>query len=435
MIQTSMSHAIEAAGLPPDAFRDELAVVTGAGQGIGRQTARTLASLGAQVVLAELSAGGAEAAAEIAAAGGRAHFIQTDVSDEASVAALFSELKAFRPVSLLLNNAAYEPVAGVLELPVAAWDRALGVNLRGAFLTCRAVLPAMVAQGRGTIINLVSAEAMPGMAAYIASKQGLVGLTQSLAAEVGEQGIRVVALAPGMVDTPGLRAVAARLAPRLGMTPEQFLAVSLHAAYDGLMPVRHAAAAVAFLAARLAETYHGQVVTGYTVLEQAGLIAPPPIPGTSGPMRRPERHGGAPSTDRAARLRRALDLAQQLQTSLIQTDAEFDRLPIFARPLAHGGFQSKTGRRLQDGLKAVGKLTEQLQRMQSYHAVGDAEYAVDLPRLTDWLTRLAAYYDDVPAQTARFTRDAATLEAVAHQSGERAAVARQLLALATELNG
>jgi hypothetical protein len=140
------------------------------------------------------------------------------------------------------------------------------------------------------------------------------------------------------------------------------------------------------------------------------------------------------SLDRSARLRQALDLAGQIQTGLLQTDAEFDRLPICARPLAHGGFQSKTGRRLQDGLKTVAKLTEQLQRMQSYHAVGDAEYAVDLPRLRDWLTRLAAYYDDVPAQTARFTRDAATLEWVAQQSEARAAAARQLLALLAGFN-
>jgi hypothetical protein len=341
----------------------------------------------------------------------------------------------FGPASLLINNAAYEPVAGVLDMPVADWDRALAVNLRGAFLTCRVALPGMLERGHGTIVNLVSAEAMAGMAAYIASKQGLVGFTQSLAAEVGDRGVRVIALAPGMVDTPGLRAVAARLAPRLGLTPAQFLAVSLHSAYDGLMPVSHAAAAVAYLAARLAADYHGQVVTGYTVLEEAGLIAPAPGSGLPRPAAQPEAGAVTPGSDRASRLGRALDLAQKVQTGLIQTSSDIDRLPIFARPLAHGGFQSKTGRRIQDGLKAIGKLTEQLQRMQSYHAVGDAEYALDLPRLLDWLTRLATYYDDVPAQTARFTRDPATLQAVAHQSEERAAAARQLLALAPDLNG
>ncbi len=119
---------------------------------------------------------------------------------------------------------------------------------------------------------MVSAEAMPGLSAYIASKQGIVGFSQSLDLEVEASNIQVIAFAPGMVDTPGIRASAPALAPLLGMTEEQFLTTPLHAAYDGLMPPEHAGVATVYLVARLAKEAHGQVINGYEVLEKAGVL-------------------------------------------------------------------------------------------------------------------------------------------------------------------
>ncbi len=252
----------------------QAAVVTGAGRGIGRETARALAWLGARVVVAELNEVlGTETRQIIASEGGEALFIRTDVSDAESVAGLARQVHtAFGIVSILVNNAIYICETPVAEMSIEDWDRTLAVNLRGTFLTCRTFLPEMLAKKHGVIVNMISTDAMPGLSAYIASKQGITGFSQSLALEVSGQGVSVIPFGPGMVDTPGIRSVAEGLAPRLGMSPEQFLSIPLHPAFDGLMPAEYAGAATAYLIAALAEEFHGEMVTGYDVLERAGLI-------------------------------------------------------------------------------------------------------------------------------------------------------------------
>jgi len=135
----------------------------------------------------------------------------------------------------------------------------------------------MLARKRGVILNMISAEAMPGLSAYIASKGGITGFSQSLALEVEGQGVRVIPFGPGMVDTPGIRNVAPELAPQLGIRTEQFLPMPLHPAFDGLMPAAYAGAATAYLVAKLADEFHGKIVTGYEVLERAGVIESPGI--------------------------------------------------------------------------------------------------------------------------------------------------------------
>ncbi|HYF76155.1 MAG TPA: SDR family NAD(P)-dependent oxidoreductase, partial [Symbiobacteriaceae bacterium] len=193
-------------GLRTDELAGQVAVITGAGQGIGREAALALAGLGAKVVVADINADtGAETARLINDAGGTAVFVQTDISREADVARLAMwTLADFGPAHILINNAILSPVASLMEMTPDEFDRVIAVNLRGAYLTCRAFVPGMLTHHLGTIINMVSMDAMANMSAYIASKQGLAGFSQSLAAELGHEGIRVVAFAPGFVETPGL---------------------------------------------------------------------------------------------------------------------------------------------------------------------------------------------------------------------------------------
>lgn len=266
--------AIVQTGLPRTALAGKVIVVTGSGRGIGRETALACAWLGAHVVIAEMADKGAATAREILETGGKALFVQTDVSNEASVTALVAKThQAFGPVDVLVNNASVCPVASVIETDPLLFDRVTEVNLRGPFLTCRAFLPDMLARGHGTIVNLVATDdALPGLAAFSASKQGLISLTRVLAAEVGPQGVKVIGLAPGMVDTPTMRSIAPALARRLGMTLEEFLKSLSHPAYAGWMPADHAGAAAAYLIARLADEYHGEVVSSYTLLERAGIV-------------------------------------------------------------------------------------------------------------------------------------------------------------------
>ena len=184
-----------------------VAIVTGAGRGIGRAIARAFAAEGAAVVLASRTpAELAAAAAEIRDAGGCVLVVPTDVTAEAAVEALVREaLTRFSRVDILVcaaGSAAFGPVA---DAKTADWDAMLAVNLRGVLLACRAVLPAMIGQRAGTIINIASIaarRAIPGAAAYSATKAGVVAFSRVLAEELRGAGVRVGVLLPGAVDTP-----------------------------------------------------------------------------------------------------------------------------------------------------------------------------------------------------------------------------------------
>lgn len=399
-------------GLRIDELAGQVAVITGAGQGIGREAALALAGLGAKVVLADINADtGKETARLIADAGGTAVFVQTDVAREADVARLAMwTLADFGPAHILINNAISSPVASLMEMTPDEFDRVIAVNLRGAYLTCRAFVPGMLTHRRGTIINMVSLDAMANMSAYIASKQGLAGFSQSLAAELGHESIRVISFAPGFVETPGLLAAGERLAPRMGLTAAEFARLSLHPAYSGTMPAADAGLATAYLAARLADDYAGEVVTGYAVLERAGLIAAPDAPA--------EAPGASVSP--AAALQDAAALAADLGRILAETEAEFARLPLFVRPLARGGFKSKSGQSFPDWRRTVEQLTTALQQGRPTHP--------DLPSL---LQRLLTYYQGVPAETARFTKDPPTLKEVSDSSARRVHLIETLMTTLT----
>jgi 3-oxoacyl-[acyl-carrier protein] reductase len=184
-----------------------VAIVTGGGHGIGKAYCEGLALNGAAVVVAEIDGDAAErTASELRGTGARALEVQTDVADEASTRAMAQRaLDAFGRIDVLVNNAAVFatiPVSRVLleEISVDEWDRVMAVNLRGIFLSCKAVLPAMRQQGYGKIINISSTTALRGprtMIHYTTSKGGVLSFTRSLAREVGSSGIRVNAIAPG----------------------------------------------------------------------------------------------------------------------------------------------------------------------------------------------------------------------------------------------
>lgn len=188
-------------------LKDQVALVTGAGRGIGRAVALAFAREGAAVALAARTTSELEAvAAQIKSRAGRALVVPTDVTREASVGALVEQvLGDFKRVDILVTAAGVATFAPLVDTKTEEWDRMLAVNLRGVFLACRTVLPAMMRQRRGTIINIVSIaakRAIPGNAAYAASKHAVLGLTQVLAEEMRAHGVRVGALCPGAVDTP-----------------------------------------------------------------------------------------------------------------------------------------------------------------------------------------------------------------------------------------
>jgi NAD(P)-dependent dehydrogenase (short-subunit alcohol dehydrogenase family) len=411
--------AAERLGLGRDTFASQTAVVTGGGRGIGREIVRTLAWLGARVVIAEVADSGEEVERLVREAGGVGRWIRTDVSNEADVARLaHATREAYGSADILINNAIVCPPASVLEMAVALWDEVIGVNLRGTFLTCKAFLPEMLNRRRGTIVNMISTDAMPYLSAYMASKAGIAAFSQSLAGEVGESGVRVIALAPGFVDTPGLRGAARVLGPRMGLGEEQFMQLSLHPAYAGAMPAEDAAAATAYLLAQLADEYHGEQVTGYTVLERAGYLRPPRSPFGKNPRAAGE---AIPASPGAGPMAEAGAICQRLTEMLKETEAELARLPIFVRPMARMGFRSKAGQSTNDWTRTVADVTALVERLAGGDQTARSELRARRDPLSVLCGKLQTYYRDAPAETARFAQDRDFLRQVEATSQQRIA--------------
>jgi 3-oxoacyl-[acyl-carrier protein] reductase len=183
-----------------------VAFVTGAAQGIGRAIALALAEDGADLVLGDLNLEKLEATArEVEGLGRKALALHLDVSSSDSVqAAVAKTLETWGKIDILVNNAGITKDNLVLRMKPQDWDAVLGVNLNGAFHCIRTVLPGMVKQRYGRIVNIASVVAQsgnPGQANYIASKAGVIGLTKAVASEVGSRNITVNAVAPGFIAT------------------------------------------------------------------------------------------------------------------------------------------------------------------------------------------------------------------------------------------
>lgn len=187
----------------------KVALVTGAARGIGRGIALRFAREGAQVGVLDLHQEVCQQVAdEIAAAGGEAIALGTDIRNEGQVSRAVSQLsERFGPVNVLVNNAAVMPSGALHETAVDDFDRCLAVNLRGTYLMSRAVIPGMLAEGRGSIIHMASVTGMlglPGIAVYSATKGALIALARAMSTDYARQGIRVNTVSPGTIDSPML---------------------------------------------------------------------------------------------------------------------------------------------------------------------------------------------------------------------------------------
>ena len=197
-----------------------VAVVTGAAQGIGKVIAKTLAERGAAVAGWDVVGDKVkETAEEIKAAGQRAIGLQVDVTDSRQVQeAAGKTADALGTIDILVNNAGITKDGLLLRMPEEAWDAVLNVNLKGAFLCCRAVARYMVRKRWGRIINMSSTVGIvgnAGQANYAASKAGLIGMTKSLSRELASRNITVNALAPGFIETDMVKALPEQLKKRL----------------------------------------------------------------------------------------------------------------------------------------------------------------------------------------------------------------------------
>ncbi len=220
------------------AIKNKVAVITGAGQGVGRATAQLFAQEGAQVVLfSHTRAHLDESLQAITSIGGHGLAIVGDVAREEDVQELFRQVQeSYGRIDILVNCAGIVAVRPFVEMDAATWDRVIDVNLRGTFLCCREAFRMMIAQQQGVIVNISSlsgvkgVEKFPGLSAYNVSKSGVAGLTEILAVEGKPHNIRVCAVSPGAIDTEMLRQAAPHL--KAGMTPEDLAEILLFLADD-----------------------------------------------------------------------------------------------------------------------------------------------------------------------------------------------------------
>ena len=248
-----------------------VALVTGAGRGIGAATAKRLAEEGARVTLADLDIEGAQrVAAEISALGAEATAVRCDVSNrDDAQQAVETAIEKFGQLDILVNNAGVLRDNLLFKMSDDDWDTVLDVHLKGAFLCARAAQKYMVERKYGRIISLSSTSALGnrGQTNYSAAKAGMQGLTRTLAIELGPFGITANAVAPGFIDTDMTRATA----QRLGLSPEQF-----QQGMAQMIPLRRVgqpsevASVIAFLASEDASYVSGQVI--YVAGGPAGVL-------------------------------------------------------------------------------------------------------------------------------------------------------------------
>jgi NAD(P)-dependent dehydrogenase (short-subunit alcohol dehydrogenase family) len=219
-------------------MQDKVAIITGAGRGVGRATAKLFAREGAHVVaFSQTSAHLQETVAEVEREGNQVLAVEGDVAREEDVHALFLQtIEAFGRVDILVNSAGIVLVQPFVDMDIATWDRIIAVNLRGTFLCCREAFQVMTQQQQGVIINISSlsgvkgVEKFPGLSAYNVSKAGIASLTEILAVEGKPHNIRVCAVSPGAIDTKMLRQAAPHL--KAGMTPDDMAEILLFLADD-----------------------------------------------------------------------------------------------------------------------------------------------------------------------------------------------------------
>jgi NAD(P)-dependent dehydrogenase (short-subunit alcohol dehydrogenase family) len=246
----------------------KVALITGAASGMGRAAAELFAAEGAQVVVSDVSeAAGQDVVDAITAAGGAATFVRADVARADDCEAMVrAATETFGGLHVLYNNAGIFPAddGGALDTPEATWERVMEINLKGVWLGCKAGIPAMLASGGGSIVNVASFVAIMGAAtaqiAYTASKGGVLSMTREIAVEYARQGIRANSLCPGPIQTP--------LLEELLSDPERRARRMVHIPMGRLGRAAELAQAALFLASD-----ESSFMTGASLVVDGGITA------------------------------------------------------------------------------------------------------------------------------------------------------------------
>jgi len=360
--------------------------VTGAGRGIGFEAARSLAWLGARVVLAEISTPiGEQSAQKISAEMGQgaAKFVQTDVADETSVNHLAKVvLDDHGRADVVLNNACVFTIGSVKDTAIQEWDRGYAVNLRGPVLMAKAFLPQMLEANSGVFVNVSSSGAAPYLGAYESFKTAQVELANTLDAELEDTGVICFTIGPGLVRTPGSAEGIGKLAPLYGKTVEEFYAMSAQA----VIPVEEAGAGFA-AAIAMADRYRGKETSSIAALIDAGI----PVPGQEA---KPQASGVGLD---AAELTEAL---HEVREALASQNADWKKYSVFFRQWMFRDFKKNAGMPMDEWLGELERVEKGIQGGKT-----DAIIAAK-PKLE----QLCAFYDHLVEAQRGYQKDPAKLE-------------------------
>lgn len=248
-------------------LQGQVAIVTGAGRGIGRATALELARMGADIVVAELDRANAEStASELRGLGRRALVLPTDVTSREHLGAMVEQTRAeFGRIDTLVNNAGIYRAAATLNVTEEHWDAIMNINAKGVFFATQAVLPTMIAQKHGVVVSLASMAGKIGGRAnlpYNASKAAVISMTKSLALAHAADGIRVNCVCPGFVETDMWTSVAREQGALLEQSPEEFTRQRRHQVPLGRMErPEDVANVIGFLVSSRSEYMTGQALS------------------------------------------------------------------------------------------------------------------------------------------------------------------------------
>ena len=351
-----------------ESLAGKVAIVTGAGGGIGFEAARSLIWLGAKVILAEINkASGRDAEERLnhEFGDGFGLFVHSDIGDERSVNALSRHsIKKFGRVDIVINNATLAPLGAVKEVPIDDWDRSYRVNLRGPVLMARVFVPGMIDRGYGVFV-CVSSLGQEFMAAYEAVKAAQVHLAGTLDAELNGTGVVAFAIGPGYVPTQTAEESIPRLAALMGKPADELFAiVSEH-------KISVEAAGAGFAAAvLLAEQYRGQEVSSLQALIDAGIDV--------GEEQKPSAIGFITAEQFAA----ALEVCRRVRTTLADQSAGWKERSIFEQQWLVRSFKNRAGMTVEQWLVALEQLASCL----------EAQDAAALNRIRPPLGKLASYY-------------------------------------------
>ena len=350
---------IEKLGLSQDSLVDKVAVITGAGRGIGKELARALAWLGAKVIIAEINDYGKDVETLIKSEGGTVLFVKTDISKEEDIKFLEKKvIKTFGKVDILINNAYASSSGSVLEIPMEDWDKIYQVNIHGAVYAIKTFLPYMMKQNEGVINNLTSAEGWPYMAPYFATKTALTSITKSLAAELDDTNISVSVFGPGMVDTPGLQEYCRILAPKYGMTEEEFKNQGVNPGYEGLMPADHCAAGWAYTIVH-AKEYHGQITEPFSPLLKLGLITTKKKEITS------KKQIIKTQDDLNSFISKTIENSKNVYEIIKKLQQETNELGLFARKWMNRTFANRCGMKIEKCVEVITELDSEIQKISN----------------------------------------------------------------------